>query len=575
MITKEMELARHGLKPLPEKLKFYYYISTNADTDSPAKTLFVIAPSKEADTLDKLESFAKNSGWIDAAEKDGAVLIMPVAKNGWQNESLNLLCEIYDSSRRSFGSRKQGDSKEASLWLWETMIYLVGYKDGAVFAGNSCIANPNRFAGVALIGDMPDNYSLSERASSHWLVKNISDDYNAKNYDIPSCIWLFETNKGESDNAIMYFTKSNGTNPEIINTYIRGIETKVYRNPIETAQQVRVSSLEKSEKTNYAQVILFDFFDNFIRWKNSPDGTLKPHLSKAAFYSSDRYDHDFVQLDDFRYDFHIFVPKEITREKTEGMPVVFSLHGAHEPAWVFATKNGWEELSDETGEFIVVLPDSPYNRWIIERDGEVFKHIIDKLYTKYEIDRERIYLTGFSNGCIMTCEAGTKYPELFAALSPSNTPVPAFSQKMAESGYEMPVFAYCGDNDIMPDDSPFGEKFASQRTFLENFLIANNCTLNAQNDDAPPAWAGKPLAYLHDELRNEENWYTGEKGYSDGDRFKTYVYKDIYGLERVCYTVMKNMPHGAVYDQSRAAWEFMKRFRRPDGGKHVEMVQNE
>jgi hypothetical protein len=32
---------------------------------------------------------------------------------------------------------------------------------------------------------------------------------------------------------------------------------------------------------------------------------------------------------------------------------------------------------------------------------------------------------------------------------------------------------------------------------------------------------------------------------------------------------MKDMPHGAIYDQSRAAWAFLKRFSRPEGSKKV------
>ena len=35
---------------------------------------------------------------------------------------------------------------------------------------------------------------------------------------------------------------------------------------------------------------------------------------------------------------------------------------------------------------------------------------------------------------------------------------------------------------------------------------------------------------------------------------------------------MKNMPHGAIPEQSRAAWEFLRHFRRPAGSRQVEYL---
>ena len=37
------------------------------------------------------------------------------------------------------------------------------------------------------------------------------------------------------------------------------------------------------------------------------------------------------------------------------------------------------------------------------------------------------------------------------------------------------------------------------------------------------------------------------------------------GAVPVSVTVMKEMPHGAIHDQSRAAWRFLSRFRRIEG----------
>ena len=81
-----------------------------------------------------------------------------------------------------------------------------------------------------------------------------------------------------------------------------------------------------------------------------------------------------------------------------------------------------------------------------------------------------------------------------------------------------------------------------------------------------------PTRFLPNEIRTVDNYYTTSQGYLQGDRFKTLVYHGPDGLPRVAFTVMKNMPHGAIPEQSRAAWEFLRHFRRPAGSRQIEYL---
>ena len=132
------------------------YVSTRACYD-PAKTIFVIAPGEEAGNLASAERFAVRSGWQALAEYDGAVLILPLAQAGWNAEPASLPGLIYNRLRGGVESRngKSLFGRGGKIWCWETMIYLVGYGDGAVFAGNCVVAEPGRFAAAALIGGAP------------------------------------------------------------------------------------------------------------------------------------------------------------------------------------------------------------------------------------------------------------------------------------------------------------------------------------------------------------------------------------------------------------------------------------
>jgi hypothetical protein len=105
-------------------------------------------------------------------------------------------------------------------------------------------------------------------------------------------------------------------------------------------------------------------------------------------------------------------------------------------------------------------------------------------------------------------------------------------------------------------------------SLLENMLKINKCQIREYNSH-------HPVKYLSDEIQNSQNYYTNENKYTDGERFQTFLYHNTAGRSRVCFTLMKNMPHGAVYDESRAAWEFLKRFSRPNGSKRVIEIQSE
>ena len=54
-----------------------------------------------------------------------------------------------------------------------------------------------------------------------------------------------------------------------------------------------------------------------------------------------------------------------------------------------------------------------------------------------------------------------------------------------------------------------------------------------------------------------------------GDGFPMVSYKNPNGQAMVIVTIMKNMPHGAVYEESRLTWEFLRQFCRIGGSRKV------
>ena len=522
---------------------YYSYISSRANWDC-IQTIFLCAPAKVANNNEKLCSFVKESGWEKVTEEKGAVLIAPMVKKDWQEKSLSLIPEFYEVHKNDFKA-PSGISipgREGVLWLWETMIYLVGYGDGADYAANVLIKEPGFFAASALIDGVITDFSHSKEEASHWFVRK-PHNYQKKNNEIASSVWLFKNQK-DSEATIEYFKNSGQMDGEYHEAY-DGVSVTGYFANDNPAVQLRISDLNEAN----ADVIADYFFEKTLRWKNGPDGQLRNYMGRRDYERSERFIHREVSVNGNTYPYTVHMPEGMNKEDVKDLPLVFSLHGRGEPTWVFAEKNGWDVLSDRTREFIVVFPDSPYNIWTIERDLNAIPAILKQVSEEYQIDKQRVYLSGFSNGAVFTCQIASTFPDLFAAASPWNGPEMEMCQKIGLGSYyyhpdfvngtkEMPFWIIVGDSD--------SKASACRDDELKILLPVDHCTENY-------------------EVWNGENHYTKKAGYLEGDRFETKVFFDQNGSIKVGLTVMANMPHGAIWDESYATWVFMRRFARVNG----------
>lgn len=543
----------------------YTYVSTKAGYD-PAKTYYVCAPGEDAATLDSAARFAEHSGWRDAAEEQGAILIIPLAPQGWKALPSTLFMDIYGETRNKFQTRsgKAPWGRQGSLWCWETVLYLAGYEDGADFAGNALVKCPNMFAATALVGGAPTDFVPGEELSSHWFVKNVSSGYDRKNRDIPVCLWMMGGGE-QVEQATEYFSSNNGTDyTQPVKTPLAGFNTRLWQSAERPAHQVRLFDGQFEANSTLTDLIVKELFSHVVRWKDGPDGTLDWMDSKDEFYCDPRFIRHTVSANGNDYDFFVHLPAGMNKEEAAGLPLVFTVHGRGEPAWMFTTKNGWDILADETKAFVVISPDSPGNIWFLDRDGEAFPKMVSAMEEIYHIDASRVYLTGFSNGGMMVREVGVRYPELFAGVSPWNAPrmdsftlhkedSPAmpdhFGPEMdgviaefSQSGFELPYYFCYGDSD--PAASP------KENLLLDTVLKANGCTGETISVDSTVQ-------------------YSDANGYAQGNRLSTTLYSRADGSTRVAVTTMRDMPHGAIHDESRAVWNFLKQFRRPSGDKNI------
>ena len=117
--------------------------------------------------------------------------------------------------------------------------------------------------------------------------------------------------------------------------------------------------------------------------------------------------------------YNVIVPKNLG----ENRPLLIFCHGYNQDAgWMqnneFKNDNVSMEAVCDTAKFICVFPNGIDRAWDTggDRDINFIKAIIDKMATQHKIDRNRVYLGGFSMGGMLTYNAINKISDIIAAF---------------------------------------------------------------------------------------------------------------------------------------------------------------
>ncbi len=148
---------------------------------------------------------------------------------------------------------------------------------------------------------------------------------------------------------------------------------------------------------------------------------------------------------------------------TVRLPLVLALHGGgRADGDELAKRTGYNQLADQEG-FIAVYPNGIDAQWndgrgktarksdrIINIDDVGFlSTLIDHLIRDYNADPRRVYMTGLSNGGMMTlrmgCEAGSK----LAAIAPVIANMPVKIANSCRPGFPLPLLLMNGTRDPM------------------------------------------------------------------------------------------------------------------------------
>ena len=114
---------------------------------------------------------------------------------------------------------------------------------------------------------------------------------------------------------------------------------------------------------------------------------------------------------------YAYAPNSLTSNR----PLLISCHGMDQSIEYQRNQAKWEQIAD-TANFLVVYPGggTGYSTWDISGDKDVnfILSIIDEMHKQYNIDKSRVYMSGFSMGGMLTYHLMAKIPDKIAAFAP-------------------------------------------------------------------------------------------------------------------------------------------------------------
>lgn len=159
--------------------------------------------------------------------------------------------------------------------------------------------------------------------------------------------------------------------------------------------------------------------------------------------------------------YFVHVPPQY--DATRALPLVLALHGGGGRGRDAARLSGLNAEADRSG-FFVAYPDGVDGHWNDGRGVQNYRAqrddiddvgflvaLIDQLARHYLIDRERVYVTGASNGAFMTNRLACERAERFAAIAPVIGSMSANLAATCRPARAMPVLLINGtDDELVP-----------------------------------------------------------------------------------------------------------------------------
>lgn len=179
----------------------------------------------------------------------------------------------------------------------------------------------------------------------------------------------------------------------------------------------------------------------------------------------------------------VYVPSGY--DGSEPVPVVIDYHGLADIISIQNIWSGWRNLADAEG-FIVIHPAGYFDSWNAETccglawlagidDIEFSRAIVAAISAEANVDANRVYATGFSNGGAMSHVLACEAADVFRAVAPMSYPIPYFPPSDCQPSRPVPVLTIMGLNDLLVPYNG-GLLSTSAEATVDHWRATNGCT---------------------------------------------------------------------------------------------------
>ena len=475
-------------------------------------------------------------GLIDIAEAAPAYIICPDPLNGESYTQADL--DVYYESQIYLAGGKiisfTPPAGEYERCTYNNLQYIIAEGSGATFVNNVLSQNASRISAVLTFGGEMDPELEPGLALPAYLVDPCE-----------TAVSYYKTVNGtDSEPSPNHFVNSGYTEKQVI---VAEGGDKFDAGIIADAWGTLLSRITRAPMLNDVVANTFDMSEwVLMSWPNYDELglTLNEHT----------YTYDGKE-----YTAYDYIPDSYTGD--EAVPLVVLLHGFSEDPLCPAATCGWADVAAEEG-FILVAPDYLND---IESKGiavDCVMQIVNETLETYNIDRSRVYLTGFSMGGMNTFFTSYLNAGTFAAIAPmAGFPIlDGFETVGAE--YDLPTFFLTGLADTK------NVTIAEDGTVAVDAMGGNvaSAALSFNGIEADdPDYSINPWGYEADDsdtfTRQDIRYYVSD------------FYADGYTNPMVRLVGVENVAHACSNVYASLAWDYISRFARGEDGSVVELVQ--
>ncbi len=530
-----------------EERPYAFYIPTTMKTSG--NMVLVMIPGKE----DPAEFFHKYS-WQESLERHAMTGYFISAPRGWKLEDPGFEIDVAVKVLAEMRSMEYFPCNAPS-------VYCMGFGDGAKIASIFSILYISYLAAWSAWGDTELDPALIAQIGN-----GPSDcDASLRRADVALPTYII----GEKSNVVSFFKSACRVKQEYLyNGFARVFREKArpgtsYIND-EACSEVWLSNDESAEQLGADIIIekMIGFMSGYQRWAGEANHYIRRTMLAERDLHLIRTDKIINGLKRYWYTFE---PSAYQRGLQDKYPLVIAIHGFSCSGEFFAQNSGWHRVGEERNAFVVYPTAYPYStppdpnpgspartgiatpHWnsggfrglAIDDNGpddvDFFRQLLEITLEKYPVDPERVYVTGHSNGSMMTQRLMRKMPEKFAGFAP----VGAMECRSSKTeppvdGIKRNVWYTMGEFD--------GLGCSLEGDNANNWTLEMICEANGMNSSI-------------------------RKSYSTGIYMHTII-RDAESVPFVRFTGVKNWPHTyspelafMIYD------EFFSRFLRHEDGR--------